>query len=180
MTQTHSNTKKRNYTHLTDIERGQIAAYLEQELSLRDIAKKMGRDVSTISREKKRGSVQQINTFRKPFTKYFPDVGSCVYEENRRNCGSHSTIMEAWEFIEFAEEKILKEKWSPDAVVGSAKRKEQFEYVPLTKTLYNWIDEGKLTVMNIDLEMKLRRSTKGKKVLHLILQFKKKYKVKQN
>ncbi|KGX84587.1 helix-turn-helix domain-containing protein [Pontibacillus litoralis] len=72
MTQIHSNMKKRTYTHLTDIERGQIAAYLEQGLSLRNIAKKMGRDVSTISREKKRGSVQQIDTFRKPYTEYFP------------------------------------------------------------------------------------------------------------
>lgn len=53
MTQTHSNTKKRNYTHLNDIERGHIVAYLEQGLSLRDIAKN-GRNVSTISREKKR------------------------------------------------------------------------------------------------------------------------------
>ncbi|WP_084600294.1 hypothetical protein [Pontibacillus litoralis] len=71
--------------------------------------------------------------------------------------------MKAWEFIKFAEEKILKKKWSPDAVVGIAKRKEQFEYIPSTKTLYNWIDEGKLTIVNMDLEMKLRRSTKGKK-----------------
>lgn len=163
MTQIHSNTKKRNYTHLTDIERGQIAAYIEQGLSQRKIAEKMGRNVSTISREIKRGSVQQIDTHRNSFTKYFPDVGSRVYEENRRNCGSHSTIMKGWEFIEFAEEKILKEKWSPDAVVGYAKRSKKFEYIPSTKTLYNWIDEGKLTIKNIDLEMKLRRSTKGEK-----------------
>jgi IS30 family transposase len=123
----------------------------------------MGRHVSTISRERKRGSVQQIDTFRKPFTKYFPDVGSRVYEENRRNCGSHSTILEAWSFIEYAEDKILNGKWSPDAVVGSAKRNGKFDYIPSTKTLYNWIDDGKLKVLNIDLEMKLRRSTKGKK-----------------
>lgn len=71
--------------------------------------------------------------------------------------------MEAWEFIQLAEDKILKEKQSPDAVVGSAKRHEKFDYIPSTKTLYNWIDEGKLSVKNIDLEMKLRRSTKGKK-----------------
>lgn len=54
MTQTHSNTKERKYTHLTDIERGQIAAYLEEGLKLSDIAKKMGRHKSTISREKRR------------------------------------------------------------------------------------------------------------------------------
>src|SRR5699024_5843689 len=55
------------------------------------------------------------------------------------------------------------EKWSPDVVVGYAKRLGKFEYVPSTKTLYNWIDEGKLSVINMDLAMKLRRSTKKAK-----------------
>ena len=30
MTQTHSTTKKQSYTHLTEIERGQIAAYIQE------------------------------------------------------------------------------------------------------------------------------------------------------
>lgn len=132
-------------------------------MPLREIARRTGRNVSTISREKKRGTVQQIDTFRKPYTKYYPDVGARVYEENRENCGSHSTAMAAWEFIQFAEDKILVDKWSPDAVVGYAKRYNKFEYVPNTKTLYNWIDEGKSTVINMDLALKLRRSTEKAK-----------------
>lgn len=160
MTQTHSNTKRRTFTHLTEIERGQIAAYLDEGLSLNEIARRTGRNVSTISREKKRGTVEQIDTFRKPYFKYYPDVGARVYEENRENCGSHSTAMAAWEFITFAEEKILVDKWSPDVVVGYATRHNLFDYVPNTKTLYYWIDEGKLSVINMDLAMKLRRSTK--------------------
>ena len=163
MTQTNSNTSKRTFKHLTEIERGQIAAYLDEDLPLREIARRMGRNVSTISREKERGTVKQIDTFRKPYFKYYPDVGSRVYEENRKNCGGHSTAMAAWEFIQFAEEKILLDSWSPDAVVGYAKRHNLFEYVPNTKTLYNWIDEGKLSVINMDLAMKLRRSTKKSK-----------------
>lgn len=165
MTQTDSNTKRRTFTHLTEIERGQIAAYLDQNLSLREIARRLGRDVSTISREKKRGTIRQIDTLRKPYKKYFADVGTRVYRENRKNCGAHSTVMKAWEFVSFAEDKILDDKWSPDAAVGYAKRHEKFEYVPSTKTLYNWIDEGKLSIINMDLAMKLRRSTKSKKSL---------------
>ncbi|PXW84785.1 hypothetical protein DFR56_11329 [Pseudogracilibacillus auburnensis] len=38
MTQSNSNTKKRTFTHLTEIERGQIAAYLDEDLPLREIA----------------------------------------------------------------------------------------------------------------------------------------------
>jgi|SRR5699024_4996077 len=106
MTKTDSNTKRRTFTHLTEIERGQIAAYLDEGLSLREIARRMGRNVSTISRERRRGTVQQIDTFRKPYTKYFPDVGARVYEENRKNCGAHSIVMKAWEFTCFAENML--------------------------------------------------------------------------
>ena len=58
---------------------------------------------------------------------------------------------------------ILDKHWSPNAVVGHAKRHKKFECIPSTKTLYNWIDEGKLSVINMDLAMKLRRSTKSTK-----------------
>lgn len=165
MTQANSSIEKRTFKHLSDTERGEIAAYFNLGLSLREIGRKMGRCASTISRELKRGSVQQIDTLRKPFTKYFPDAGARVYKENRKNCGAHSTVMKAWGFIVYAEEKILQDKWSPDAVVGYAKRLPQFNdsYIPSTKSLYNWIDEGKLSVINLDLAMKMRRSTKKSK-----------------
>lgn len=163
MAQNNCSTGKRTFTHLTETERGEIAAYKSMGLSLREIGLKIGRDPSTISRELKRGAVQQIDTNRKIFIAYYPDAGARVYQENRENCGAHSTVMKAWEFVGYAEEKILQDKWSPDAVVGYAKRQEKFTYIPSTKTLYNWIDESKLSIINMDLAMKLRRSTKQKK-----------------
>lgn len=66
MTQTNSNTKKGKFTHLTEIERGQNTAYLQEGLSYREIGRRIGRNSSTISREIKRGTVEQIDTFRKP------------------------------------------------------------------------------------------------------------------
>lgn len=165
MAQNNSNTNKRDFKHLSETERGKIAAYLDIELSLREIGRRMNRHVSTISREKKRGSVKQIDTNRKSFITYFPDTGARVYKENRQHCGAHSTVMKAWDFIRYAEDKILNEAWSPDAVVGYAKRLDQFKesYIPSTKTLYNWIDQRKLSVINMDLAMKMRHSTKTKR-----------------
>lgn len=165
MTKTNSSTQKRTFTHLTETERGEISAYRNTGLSLRDIAKKIGRNASTISRELKRGSVQQIDTYRKPFIKYFPETGARIYKENREHCGAHSTIMKAWEFLHFAEEKILEDKWSPDSVVGRAKILSEFKeaYIPSTKSIYNWIEQGKMSVINMDLAMKMRRSTKKKR-----------------
>lgn len=164
MAQKHSTTDTRSFKHLSDVERGELFAFQSMGLSMRKIALKMDRDVSTISRELKRGSVQQRNNQMKYYTKYFPDTGSRVYKENRENCGAPSSDIKAWEFLRFAEEKILKEKWSPDAIVGFAKTSPKFKdtYIPCTKTIYNLIDEGKLSVINLDLAMKTRRSTKKK------------------
>ncbi|HLR69643.1 MULTISPECIES: hypothetical protein [Bacillaceae] len=74
------------------------------------------------NRELKRGTVEQIDTNRKLYKKYFPDAGARVYEENRRNCGAPTILMASWEFILFAKKKILKDNWSPDVVVGHAKK----------------------------------------------------------
>jgi len=46
MTQNHFNTKKSKFTHLIDIERGQITAYLQEDLSYRETGRRIGRDPS--------------------------------------------------------------------------------------------------------------------------------------
>ena len=112
---------------MSETERGEISAYLNVGLSQREIARKSGRNVSTISREIKRGSVPQLNSNYETSIKYFPDTGARVYKENRGNCGAHSTAIKAWEFLGYAEKKILQDQWSPDAVVGCAKRQPQFK-----------------------------------------------------
>ncbi|QKY68713.1 helix-turn-helix domain-containing protein [Lentibacillus sp. CBA3610] len=142
MTQPYSNTEERTFTHLTEMERGQIAAYLDEGVSLREIGRRMGRDASTISREKNRGSVQQIDTNCKTYTTYYPDAGVRVYEENRENCCGHSTMAAARDFIEFAEEKILGDEWSPDVIVGMRIGRSNLTMSFDRKTYYNWIDEG--------------------------------------
>jgi len=65
-------------------------------------------------------------------------------------------------FIEFAEDKILNEKWSLDTIVGACKNDPNWEDKPMvcTKTLYNYIDSGLLKVKNIDLLLKTRLKTR--------------------
>ncbi|MCL6571327.1 MAG: helix-turn-helix domain-containing protein [Bacillus sp. (in: Bacteria)] len=164
MTKTDSTITPR-FKHLSDMERGELCAYVKLGLSFTEIGVKMNRHKSTISREHKRGSVQQINKNRKAFTAYFPDAGACVYRENRTNCGAPSVVMKARSFLRFAETKILKDNWSPDAVVGMAKRSPEWKnsFIPCTKTIYNLIDTGELSVINIDLFLKVKRSTKKKR-----------------
>jgi len=70
------------------------------------------------------------------------------------------------DFLKFAEDKILREKWSPDAVVGLCRRdpKWQNSTIVCTKTLYNYIDLGLIKVRNIDLNLKLRLKSKIKRI----------------
>jgi len=51
--------------------------------------------------------------------------------------------MQGWEFIRYVEKKIKEDEWSPDVVVGRAKKEGKHYYISSTKTLYNWIDQGK-------------------------------------
>ena len=57
----------------------------------------------------------------------------------------------------YIENKIIKEKYSPDAVIGELKEKEHGFWTEIsTKTLYNYIDRGDvfLSLTNKDLPVK--------------------------
>lgn len=159
-------TQNRSNKHLSSFERGEIAALHKAGHSNREIARRLGRVHQTIANELKRGTTRQLKTGRKPFTSYFPETGQAVYEQNRRNCGAKSKLLVAMEFIDFACEKILNSDWSPDAVVGFTKQHIDWKDKPMvsTKTLYNYIDQSKLSVRNIDLPMKTKLNTKKKRV----------------
>src|SRR5699024_4026531 len=75
-------------------------------------------------------------------------------------------LLSAMECIDYACKKIVDEDWSLDAVVGFAKRQTNWKDKPMvsTKTLYNYIDQSKLHVHNIDLPMKLKLNTQTKRI----------------
>ncbi len=156
------NTDRRNFKHLSPYERGNIKALLNEGKSINYIAKQLNRSPSTISREIKRGTTKQLKSSLEVYEDYFPETGQAVYEKNRLNCGRKCKLLQSESFIEFAEEKILNEKWSPDAIVGACKNDPKWEDKSMvcTKTLYNYIDRGLLKVKNIDLLLKTRLKTR--------------------
>ncbi len=158
--------QNQKYKHLSPFERGKISALHKAGHSNREIARRLGRVHQTIANELQRGTTTQLKTGRKPFTAYYPETGQAVYEQNRKNCGAKSKLLEAAEFIDFACEKILDQGWSPDAVVGFAKRQTDWKNKPMvsTKTLYNYIDQCKLSVRNIDLAVKAKLNNKTKRI----------------
>jgi len=164
--QSNNTTTARKFKHLSVYERGQIAALLKEGKSQRYIAKKLGRSPSTISREIRRGTTTQLRSDLSAYKQYFPETGQAVYEKNRLNCGAKYKLAQVQKFIKFAEDKILNEKWSPDAVVGLCKKNHEWKDMDIvcTKTLYNYIDKGFLKVKNIDLNLKLRIKSKRKRI----------------
>lgn len=162
------NTPIRSFKHLKLYERGEIFALLKEGKSIRYIAKKLGRSPSTISREIKRGTVSQLKSDLSCYSSYFPEAGQAVYENHRSNCGAKIKLAKAETFIKFAEKQILENKWSVDAVVGHFKNDPNYneQFMVSTKTLYNYIDKGFLSIRNIDLPLKLRLKPKHKRIKH--------------
>ncbi len=134
--------EKRNFKHLTKEKRAQIEILLKQNMSKSKVAKTTGISRSTLYEELKRGTVDQIDTNSKSYSKYCYDTGQRVDEEHRRNSCNPLKLVKAHRFLEYAEQQILKEKLSLDAICGRAKLSGQFSETLCTKTLYNYIDMG--------------------------------------
>lgn len=167
--------KPRKGKHLSFEERVLIHhLHTKLKYSNREIARQLGRAPQTIHNEIKRGSTTQIkrqHQYGKTYTyegnSYFPDIAQRKYTQLRKNCGRRLKWLVSDAFIQFADNKMLgKEKWSPDIVIGYAKKMELFpkESIPCTTTLYNWIDKGYSKTINLDLLLQTKRNTKQKRV----------------
>ena len=132
MTQTNYTTKRRKFQHLTREKRAQIEILLRQKLPKAQIAREVGISRSTLYNELARGTVDQVDTELKSYRAYFWDAGQRVYEQNRRNSRPPLKILDCWDFLQHAQEQILKNKLSPDAICGGAKLSGEFEKIVCT------------------------------------------------
>lgn len=160
MSHEYCTTKKRKFKHINQAKRAQIEILLRQGMPKTQIAKAIGISRSTLYNELKRGTVEQLDSNLCVYTKYYYDVGQRVYEENRKNSRKPYKLAQAFEFIKYAEDQILKNKLSPDAICGQEKIKGNFKTTVSAKTLYNYISLGFLKVKNIDLPLRVRRKSK--------------------
>lgn len=120
----------------------------------------------------KRGTVKQLSVQKQngKIYEYYHEVydhhvGQDVYDENRLNSGRRPKWADSDQFTDWADDKMLNDKWSLDATVNHAKRYDLFDasLIPSTTTLYNWIDRGIMKTKNIDLLEKTQRNTKENK-----------------
>lgn len=157
----------RKNKHLNAYERGQIQLLHIKGLTPYAIGKQLNRASNTIRAELKRGTVTQIKQ-NKTVQIYYPDTGQLRYETNRKNCGTKFKYLQCQAFLKHVTELFFDKKHSLDSITGAARLHNKFpsDQMVCSKTLYNYVDAGLLSITNIDLPLKLKRSTKRKRVRH--------------
>jgi len=144
MDQVKYNTGKRKWEQISEKERYKIEALSEQGLTAAQIGAALSppRDRRTIEREIARGMTLQRNSDLTERMVYLADVGQRKHDEAAANKGRGLKIGHDHKLARHIEDKIKKEKWSPDAIIGNIKAEGlKFETSICTKTVYNYIDK---------------------------------------
>ncbi|MCE4967182.1 IS30 family transposase [Staphylococcus chromogenes] len=118
-----------SYIHLTITERASIEILRKENYSLRAIAKRLNRSVSTISREIKRNKSNH---------NYVAETAQTNYETRKKNCGRPSKLTN--ELINTIIHH-LKLRWSPEQIVGRLLQNNI-----CFKTIYRWINANSFTL----------------------------------
>jgi IS30 family transposase len=162
MSQHNCITKKRKFKHLTERERYQIEILLKEKKRPNEISKALGYHKRTIEREIARGTARLQTSELEYKNVYCADTSQRKYEENGNHKGAGLKIGNDHELCRHIENRIIKDGYSPDAVIGEIKVKGlKFKTSICTKTLYNYIDDGVfINLTNKDLPVK-RNKKKG-------------------
>ena len=136
-------TKKGKYTHLGEKDRYKIEVLLEDKKRVCEIAGILGRDKSTIYREKYRGAISRLQSDLSEKKKYRADVAQADYVRQGRNKERSLKIGRDKRLEAYIRNKLVGDRFSPDAIIGEIKAKGlEFAGMICTKTLYNYIDAG--------------------------------------
>lgn len=150
------------FKHLTYTQRLQIETLFNVKTPVKKIAKYVGVSYVTIYSELKRGEYMHLNTDLTYTKRYSPQLAEKKYREQLKNKGPQLKIGNDYELANFIEYKIVKEKYSPRAVLGEIKNLGlSFNTEISHTTLYRYIDEGLfLTLKNKHLPSKAKKKKK--------------------
>lgn len=147
--------------HLKFEDRVSIKIYRQQGYSLRAIADAIGCSPSTVMYELRRGTGER-NGNRGRFPAYSAKRGQANYEANRTHCHRKAKALNGNPFVDWLIKKVSNSKWSIDACVGYAKHNNLFpaDTILCTKTLYNAVWKGNISLTPFDLPEALQRNHK--------------------
>ena len=153
---------KRN-SDITYEERVKIEYMLKKKYTMQEMSEELGRNKSIISREINRHCDIKWNYENGICKKiYSAAVAQGKYEYSKKKAGRKCKLSRALK--QFIEDKILKEKWSPEEVAGYIKVNDiKFEIQPSFQLIYYWIEKKKLNISPLDLVHKAKLEKKEKK-----------------
>lgn len=157
--------KMRHFNHLTYNDRLKIEAWLKVGLSKKEISMLLGVHISTVYREIKRGTYNRLDgdtyTYKNA---YSPDISQKKYQDYLSCKGADLKISNDYDFADFIEHKICKDKYSPASALAVAK-KLGYKTSVCISTLYSYIDKGVFyRLTNKDLPIKRNKKHSYKKV----------------
>ena len=126
----------KEYRQLTAEKREKLYRLRSEGNSMRECARNVGVDVSTISRELDRNSTDVSGG-----TVYLPDRAENIYRGRRKKCHPHIKMNDAT----FRRKLMtyIQKGWSPETIAGRLER-EQKKKVISHETLYEWIYESEI------------------------------------
>ena len=163
-------TKSKKYVHLSERDRYKIEGYFESKMKVKKIAALLGRNRSTIYHEKRRGTIRRLGYDFIEKEVYRANVAQADYEKQGRNKERTLKIGKDKELEAYIRIKLIKERFSPDAIIGQIKVEGlEFEGMITTKTLYNYIDAGVFAgISNKNLWQKRDKKKRGYKTVSRI------------
>ena len=155
---------KRN-SDLTYEERIKIEYMVKKKYTMQEMAEELNRNKSIISREINRHCEIKWD-YNTGISKkvYSAAVAQGKYEFSKKQAGRKCKLSRALK--QFIEDKILKEKWSPEEVAGYIKVNDiKFGIQPSFQLIYYWIENKKLNISPLDLvhKAKLKKKEKDEK-----------------
>jgi IS30 family transposase len=143
MEQENCSTKRKKYTHLNERERYKIEGLLAGKKKPDEIALILKRSRSTVYAEINRGTRIRLGYELKEVTQYRADVAQQDYRLKGKNKERGLKIGCDSRLEAYIREKLVKDRYSPDAIIGEIKFKGlHFDGMICTKTVYNYIDAG--------------------------------------
>ena len=154
------------FGHFTWDDRIRLETMIKDGVSVKEIAIRLKKHISSIYREIKRGQIKQKQTDYTFKTIYAADVADRYYRENLKEKGPNIKIGKDHKLAKYLEKIIIKHKYSPKAALMNIKRKGlKFTTNICATTLYSYIDKGIfLEITNKHLPIKSQRKNKYNKL----------------
>ena len=153
------------FKHLSQNDRIKMETMLNSGHKVVEVAEYLHVHRSTIYREIKRGEYTHRNSDYTEETRYSSDLGQKNHDWNAQGKGRNIKIGNDRPLAEYIEEKIIEDKYSPEAALAAAAESGiEFTTSISVRTLYRYIDKGiflKLTNKDLPVKGKRKSTIKG-------------------